>query len=103
MWETPVHNKAIINEVSSVKGIIQLTKIMMKDTTYLLDESLVVQKRIHTVQVIVEYGQPVDLGYHDSCFKDDLLDTVTWGGQSQEQQISRLRQLSVDGIQCRLG
>ena len=69
MWETPVQNKAIINEFSSGKDIIQFMKMMMKDTTYLLDESLIVLKRIHTVQVIFEYGRHVDLEYHDSCLR----------------------------------
>uniref|UniRef100_A0A0A9Z5W3 Ubiquitin conjugation factor E4 B n=1 Tax=Lygus hesperus TaxID=30085 RepID=A0A0A9Z5W3_LYGHE len=82
MWESPVHQEAIIKESGSGKQFVKFINMLMNDTTFLLDESLESLKRIHEVQEL-------------------QADQDKWSTLTTEQQQSRTRQLAADERQCR--
>ncbi|KAI7697293.1 Ubiquitin conjugation factor E4 B [Sarcoptes scabiei] len=81
-WTNQKQQFAIINEADNGKNFVKFINMLMNDTTFLLDESLVSLKRIHEV-------------------KEDMKDTENWNKQSREQRDNRERQLAFDERQCR--
>ena len=77
-----IQHLAIINESENGNNFVKFINMLMNDTTFLLDESLVFLKRIHEV-------------------KEDMKDVEKWNKQPKEQRETRERQLSHDERQCR--
>ena len=98
MWESSVHKMAIIKESNNGKNFIEFINMMINETTFILDESLDVLKRIHNFQV-----RFFCLIFLLMClmFQEDITDLAKWGAQSQELQTSRALRLSQDEKQCR--
>ena len=81
-WKNSMQKLAIINESENTKSFVKFINMLMNDTTFLLDESMVSLKRIHEV-------------------KEDMNDQEKWNRQTREQQENRERQLAHDERQCR--
>ena len=93
-----MHKMAIIKESNNGKNFIEFINMMINETTFILDESLDVLKRIHNFQV-----RFFCLIFLLMClmFQEDITDLAKWGAQSQELQTSRALRLSQDEKQCR--
>ncbi|XP_048520078.1 ubiquitin conjugation factor E4 B isoform X3 [Dendroctonus ponderosae] len=82
MWGSPVHRQAVVDESKSGNQFVKFINMLMNDTTFLLDESLESLKRIHDIQLLIA-------------------DDDKWSKMPQDQQQSRIRQLTADERQCR--
>ncbi|XP_060521992.1 ubiquitin conjugation factor E4 B [Cylas formicarius] len=81
MWNSPVHRQVLVNESKNGNQFVKFVNMLMNDTTFLLDESLESLKRIHEIQELIA-------------------DTDKWSKLSNDQQQSKMRQLSADERQC---
>ena len=82
LWQSPVHQETVIQELKSGKQFVKFINMLMNDTTFLLDESLESLKRIHEIQEAME-------------------DRPAWDGQPEEARETRSRQLATDERMCK--
>ncbi|KAM0732007.1 Ubiquitin conjugation factor E4 B [Formica fusca] len=81
LWHSPVHRASIVNE-SNNGNFVKFINILMNDITFLLENVLEYLKYILEVE-------------------EFMSDTIAWNAISQEQQQSRMRQLTADEEQVR--
>jgi ubiquitin conjugation factor E4 B len=82
LWTVPVHKSKFINEAKTGQHFVKFVNMLMNDTTYLLDESMVTLKSIRELQ--------------------DLMDNKSeWDKLGHEMQQTKQKQLSQEERQCR--
>lgn len=82
LWSMPVHKSHFIDVASSGQNFVKFVNMLMNDTTYLLDESMVTLKSIRELQ--------------------DLMDNKTeWSRLTPDVQQAKQKQLSQEERQCR--
>jgi len=82
LWAMPVHRSHFIEVATSSQNFVKFVNMLMNDTTYLLDESLVTLKSIRELQ--------------------DLMDNhAEWARLSADAQQAKQKQLSQEERQCR--
>jgi len=82
LWSTPVHRSHFIDVATSGQNFVKFVNMLMNDTTYLLDESMVTLKSIRELQ--------------------DLMDNkAEWNRLTSDVQQAKQKQLSQEERQCR--
>ena len=82
LWSMPVHRSHFIDVATSSQNFVKFVNMLMNDTTYLLDESMVTLKSIRELQ--------------------DLMDNrVEWNRLTSDVQQAKQKQLSQEERQCR--
>lgn len=82
LWSMPVHRSHFIDVATSGQNFVKFVNMLMNDTTYLLDESLVTLKSIRELQ--------------------DLMDnSAEWNQLTADVQQAKQKQLSQEERQCR--
>jgi len=82
LWSMPVHRSHFIDVATSGQNFVKFVNMLMNDTTYLLDESMVTLKSIRELQ--------------------DLMDNkAEWSRLTSDVQQAKQKQLSQEERQCR--
>ena len=82
LWNMPVHRSHFIEVATSGQNFVKFVNMLMNDTTYLLDESMVTLKSIRELQ--------------------DLMDNkAEWSQLTSDVQQAKQKQLSQEERQCR--
>lgn len=82
LWSMPVHRSHFIDVATSGQNFVKFVNMLMNDTTYLLDESMVTLKSIRELQ--------------------DLMDNkAEWSRLTADVQQAKQKQLSQEERQCR--
>ena len=82
LWSMPVHRSHFIDVATSGQNFVKFVNMLMNDTTYLLDESMVTLKSIRELQ--------------------DLMDNkAEWSRLTPDVQQAKQKQLSQEERQCR--
>jgi len=82
LWSMPVHRSHFVDLATSDQHFVKFVNMLMNDTTYLLDESMVTLKSIRELQ--------------------DLMDNrVEWNRLTPDVQQAKQKQLSQEERQCR--
>jgi len=82
LWSMPVHRSHFIDVATSGQNFVKFVNMLMNDTTYLLDESMVTLKSIRELQ--------------------DLMDNkMEWSQLTSDVQQAKQKQLSQEERQCR--